>query len=60
MTSSEAAQALGAGKAFVASECPLAGLHIAQGIEKLEGEKPAIETVSHPIILFARAYGITI
>ena len=55
-----ARQAVRNAKRYLASECPLAGLHIAQGIEKLEGEKPAIETVSHPIILFARAYGITI
>jgi glycerol-3-phosphate dehydrogenase subunit C len=55
-----ARQAVRNAKRFLASECPLAGMHIAQGIEKLEGEKPAIETVAHPIILFARAYGITI
>ena len=53
-----ARQAVRNKKRFLASECPLAGLHIAQGIEKLEGEKPEIETVAHPIILFARAYGI--
>ena len=46
------------GKAVVTSECPLAGLHIAQGIERLggEAEKPAF--VSHPISLVARAYGL--
>jgi glycerol-3-phosphate dehydrogenase subunit C len=55
-----ARQAVRNNKHFLASECPLAGLHIAQGIDKLEGEKPDIETVAHPIILFARAYGITI
>jgi glycerol-3-phosphate dehydrogenase subunit C len=55
-----ARQAVRNAKRYLASECPLAGLHIAQGIEKLEGEKPKIETVAHPIILFARAYGITI
>ncbi len=47
-------------KHYLASECPLAGLHIAQGIERLEGDKPEIETVAHPIILFARAYGIAV
>jgi glycerol-3-phosphate dehydrogenase subunit C len=42
---------------FIASECPLAGLHIAQGIELMaEGER-APEAL-HPIELFARAYGI--
>jgi glycerol-3-phosphate dehydrogenase subunit C len=55
-----ARQAVRNNKHFLASECPLAGLHIAQGIDKLEGEKPDIETVAHPIILFARAYGIPI
>ncbi len=55
-----ARQAVRNAKRYLASECPLAGLHIAQGIEMLDGEKPAIETVAHPIILFARAYGITI
>jgi glycerol-3-phosphate dehydrogenase subunit C len=48
------------GKHYLASECPLAGLHIAQGIDKLDGDKPDIETVAHPIILFARAYGINV
>ena len=45
------------GKANIASECPLAGMHIAQGIEKLdkEAEKPTL--VTHPIQLLARAYG---
>ncbi|MGD8809261.1 MAG: heterodisulfide reductase-related iron-sulfur binding cluster [Gammaproteobacteria bacterium] len=47
-------------KHYLASECPLAGMHIAQGIERLEGDKPDIETVPHPIILFARAYGIAV
>jgi glycerol-3-phosphate dehydrogenase subunit C len=55
-----ARQAVRNNKHFLASECPLAGLHIAQGIDKLEGEKPDIEIVAHPIILFARAYGIPI
>ncbi|MPY73203.1 MAG: glycerol-3-phosphate dehydrogenase [Alphaproteobacteria bacterium] len=55
-----ARQAVRNAKHFLASECPLAGLHIAQGIERLEGDKPEIETVAHPIILFARAYGIPI
>ncbi|HTI81978.1 MAG TPA: heterodisulfide reductase-related iron-sulfur binding cluster [Acetobacteraceae bacterium] len=53
-----ARQARDAAKAFVTSECPLAGVHIMQGIEKLGGEaaKPAL--VTHPIELFARSYGI--
>jgi glycerol-3-phosphate dehydrogenase subunit C len=44
-------------KAYVASECPLAGAHIVQGIERLDGaasQRPAV----HPIELFARALGV--
>jgi len=52
-----AANALKDGQAaFVASECPLAGDHIRQGIELL-GETPP-ETSFHPIQIFARAYGV--
>ncbi len=47
-----------ADKAFVTSECPLAGMHLAQGIEKLGGEGKRPQLVTHPIQLFARAYGI--
>ena len=47
-----------AGKAFVTSECPLAGIHIAQGIEKLGGDAPKPQLVTHPIQLLARAYGL--
>jgi glycerol-3-phosphate dehydrogenase subunit C len=45
--------------AHVASECPLAGDHIVQGVKELEpgaDVKPAV----HPIVLFARAYGINV
>ena len=42
--------------AFVASECPLAGVHIVQGMEKLQGDKP-LPTQAHPVELFALAYG---
>lgn len=45
------------GKAFVTSECPLAGVHIRQGVDKLgDGAKPTL--VTHPIQLFARSYGL--
>jgi glycerol-3-phosphate dehydrogenase subunit C len=47
-----------AGKAFVSSECPLAGLHISQGIEKQGGEGAKPDLLSHPIQLLARAYGV--
>jgi glycerol-3-phosphate dehydrogenase subunit C len=47
-----------AGKKHVVSECPLAGIHIEQGIEQLGGDKPKPERVGHPIVLMARAYGV--
>jgi len=42
------------------SECPLAGLHIMQGIERLQAEKGEGNikvTVPHPIEVLAKAYG---
>jgi glycerol-3-phosphate dehydrogenase subunit C len=51
-----ARQAINSAKAFVASECPLAGEHIVQGMERLDGAA-APEHSWHPIQLFARAYG---
>ena len=55
----QAAQGIDAdGAGFVMSECPLAGVHIAQGIEKLAGDAPRPQLVTHPIQLIARAYGI--
>lgn len=46
---------------YIASECPLASLHIGQGLEMDAGEGDILpETVPHPIILIARAYGIDI
>jgi glycerol-3-phosphate dehydrogenase subunit C len=47
-----------AAKGFVTSECPLAGVHIAQGIDKLGGDAAKPELVRHPIQIFARAYGL--
>jgi glycerol-3-phosphate dehydrogenase subunit C len=46
-----------AGASFVTSECPLAGVHIVQGVEKLDAAA-APSLVRHPIQLLARAYGI--
>jgi glycerol-3-phosphate dehydrogenase subunit C len=43
-------------KAFVASECPLAGMHILQGVEAIEGA--TLPTRAHPIELLAKAYGL--
>ena len=48
------------GKAFVTSECPLAGVHIQQGVDRLGKEQAKPQLLSHPIQLFARAYGIEI
>ncbi|MGE4218210.1 MAG: (Fe-S)-binding protein [Alphaproteobacteria bacterium] len=48
------------GRKYLASECPLAGMHIRQGVEMQGEEAPQIETVPHPILLFARAYGLDI
>ncbi len=47
------------GKKHVASECPLAGEHIMQGIERITGDEPKPEGPAlHPIQLFAQAYGL--
>lgn len=56
-----ARQAAESGKALIASECPLAGAHIVQGVERLDAEdRPGAEGASHPIELFARAYGLAV
>jgi glycerol-3-phosphate dehydrogenase subunit C len=52
-----AQQAKRNGAGFVMSECPLAGVHIVQGIDALGGDGPKPELVTHPIQLIARAYG---
>jgi glycerol-3-phosphate dehydrogenase subunit C len=43
---------------FLASECPLAGMHILQGMEQLANNGALPERAMHPIELVARAYGI--
>jgi len=53
-----AKQAVKNASAFVASECALAGMHILQGMDRIEGEKHDIPYAHHPIELFALAYGI--
>lgn len=46
-------------KRHLSSECPLAGEHIVQGVERLDGDgKPAIDHSHHPIELLASAYGL--
>jgi glycerol-3-phosphate dehydrogenase subunit C len=47
-----------AGKSFITSECPLAGMHLAQTIETLGGEGSKPQLVTHPIQLVAQAYGV--
>jgi glycerol-3-phosphate dehydrogenase subunit C len=54
-----ARQALKNGKPFLSSECPLAGMHILQGMDMLANGESVPERALHPIELFARAYGIT-
>ena len=53
-----ARQAAEAGAGFVASECPLAGAHILQGMERVAPEAPRPERALHPVEIFARAYGL--
>ena len=50
-----ARQVKDAGRKYLASECPLAAEHIAQGVELQGGSPPA---PLHPIQIFARAYGL--
>ena len=49
-----------ADKTYLASECPLAGKHLAQGMEKLDGGRPHMEQSHHPIQIFAKAYGFVL
>jgi glycerol-3-phosphate dehydrogenase subunit C len=45
-------------KTFIASECPLAGKHVVQGVEKIAGEGMKVDHSTHPIEIFAKAYGL--
>ena len=51
-----ARQAAQNGAGFVMSECPLAGVHIQQGIDRLGGDAARPTLVTHPIQILARAY----
>ncbi|MBV9016972.1 MAG: glycerol-3-phosphate dehydrogenase, partial [Alphaproteobacteria bacterium] len=51
-------QALRDPAAFLASECPLAGMHILQGMETLANGEALPNRALHPIELVARAYGL--
>jgi len=53
-----ARQALKNAKPFLASECPLAGMHIVQEMEMLADGQSVPPRSLHPIELVARAYGI--
>jgi glycerol-3-phosphate dehydrogenase subunit C len=53
-----ARQVEAAKKTYVSSECPLAGLHIAQGVERQGSETARPQLLTHPIELLARAYGL--
>ena len=53
-------QAIKNASKYVVSECPLAGMHLAQGIEGLADSGATPQIPSHPILLFARAYGIAV
>jgi glycerol-3-phosphate dehydrogenase subunit C len=48
-------QAAEADRAYLSSECPLAALHLQQGVAALDGKTP--ETL-HPIELMAMSYGV--
>jgi glycerol-3-phosphate dehydrogenase subunit C len=54
-----ARQALHDPTPHLAAECPLAGLHIRQGMEMLARGERLPERALHPVELFARAYGIS-
>ncbi len=45
-------------KLYFASECPLAGAHVVQGMERLDGAPSPTAKAVHPIELFARAFGL--
>ncbi len=52
-------QIVKAGAAHLCSECPLAGAHLAQGLEDVEGAATPPAKPQHPIQIIARAYGLS-
>ena len=44
-------------KTYLASECPLAGKHLAQGMEAIDPASPLVEQSHHPVQILAKAYG---
>lgn len=53
-------QALKAGNGYLASECPLAGPHIIQGMAMLAKDETVPTTAPHPVELLAKAYGLAV
>lgn len=53
-----ARRALDNESAMVASECPLAGKHLVQGMVALDADKTKVTRAFHPVEILARAYGI--
>ena len=51
-------QAAESGRAFIASECPLAGDHIVQGMERFNAGRATPKRAHHPIELMAMSYGV--
>ena len=51
-------QAAESGRAYLASECPLAGDHIVQGMERFRARGAPVARAHHPIELLAMSYGI--
>ena len=51
-------QAAESGRAYLASECPLAGEHIVQGMERVGAGRARPTRAHHPIELMAMSYGI--
>jgi len=51
-------RAADAKKTYLASECPLAGKHLAQGFENIEGTSREGQRAFHPIEILAKAYGL--
>ena len=51
-------QAAGSGRRWFASECPLAGDQMLQGVEALQGGRPPQSRSYHPVQLLAMSYGI--
>jgi glycerol-3-phosphate dehydrogenase subunit C len=50
-------RAADAKKGYLASECPLAGKHLAQGFEKMDQVSHEGQRAYHPIEILAKAYG---